>query len=186
MANFHGNRKPFIRYNERIRVPQVRLVIDNQNLGVFPTHEALAKARALDLDLVEVAPMARPPVCSILDYGKYVFEKQKKEKENRPQIHREKEIFLRYVTGDHDIEVKANQVRRFAEKGLKVKVVVKFKRRENAHKDKGFEAINKLIQMVEDVVLVELPPRFEGNTIVARLDPKKGMKDESTSDVQST
>ena len=78
-----ADKKDYVRYNERIRVPQVRLIFDGQNLGVVPTHEALSKARANGLDLVEVSAASRPPVCSIMDYGKYMYERQKKEKKEK-------------------------------------------------------------------------------------------------------
>jgi translation initiation factor IF-3 len=164
--------EPQIRINERIRVPQVLLVHDGNNLGVFVTHQALAKAKYLGLDLVEVSPNAKPPVCAIMDYGKYQYEKQKKEK-HKGSVQKEKEISFRYVIDRHDLETKANQARKFIEKGQKVKVVVKFKAREKAHKDKGFAALQNLIAMLADVVSLEKEPAFEGNNIMVRLDKKK-------------
>jgi len=168
-------KQDFVRSNEQIRIPRVLLVQDGVNLGEIPTREALAKARAAGLDLVEVAPKARPPVCQIMDYGKYMFDKQKRNK-TKSANQKEKEISFRYVIDIHDLETKANQARKFLSKGQKVKVVVKFKAREKAHKDKGFVAIRKLIEMLEDVASVEKEPSFEGHNITARLDVKKASK----------
>jgi translation initiation factor IF-3 len=181
MPKFHGSDKggkDFVRYNDRIRIPQVLVVQDGKNLGVMATRDALAKARSVGLDLVEVAPHARPPVCSIMDYGKYMYDRQKRSKSQSHQS-KEKEISFRYVIDQHDLETKANQVRRFLEKGIKVKVVVKFKAREKAHKDQGFVAIQKLLSLLEDVAAVEKAPTLEGNNIIARLDVKKGAGNES-------
>ena len=172
------DRKNFVRYNERIKLPEVLLIHEGQNLGVVKTSEALAKARSCNLDLVEVAPNARPPVCQIMDYGKFMYEKQKREKSKAASHHKEKEISFRYVIDDNDLETKANQIRKFIDKGLKVKVVVKFKAREKAHKDKGFAALKKLIEMLADVVSIEKEPGFEGHNVTARLD-KKESKDGS-------
>ena len=178
MKKKYKERESFVRCNEQIRIPQVLVILDGQNLGVLPTRDALQKAVALGLDLVEVSPKSRPPVCQIMDYGKYMYDKQKRTK-SKSQMNREKEISFRYVIDDNDLLTKANQIRKFLEKGMKVKAVVKFKAREKAHKDKGFEALNKLIKMLEDVASVEKPPGFEGHNITARLDVLKGIKDES-------
>ena len=173
-------RKPdnnfFVRSNERIRILEVLLIHEGQNLGVMKTQEALEKAREVGLDLVEVSPNSRPPVCQIMDYGKFMYERNKKKKQH---IMKDKEVSFRYVIDDHDLETKANQIRKFIGKGHKVKVVVKFKAREKAHKDKGFVALNKLITMLGDAVSVEKPPGFEGHCVTARLD-KKDSKDGST------
>lgn len=171
-------RKDFVRRNEQIRVPQVLVVENGRNIGTMPTSVALAKARAAGLDLVEVAAQAKPPVCQIMDYGKFMFDKQKKEKDKGGAQSKEKEISFRYVIDEHDLQTKANAAKKFLEKGNKVKVVVKFKQREKAHKDKGFEALEKLVAMVEDVATLEKPATFEGSNIVARLQAKKGVKSE--------
>jgi translation initiation factor IF-3 len=170
-------REDFVRCNERIRISQVLVIHEGQNLGVMQTRDAQQKARSLGLDLVEVAPKARPPVCQIMDYGKFMYDKQKRSKA-KSQTRREKEISFRYVIDDHDLETKANHIRKFLSKGMKVKVVVKFKAREKAHKEKGFVALKKLIAMLEDVASVEKAPGFEGHNITARLDVLKGSKDE--------
>jgi len=171
-------RKDFVRKNEQIRVPQVLVVEEGRNIGVMATSIALAKARSLGLDLVEVSAQARPPVCQIMDYGKFMFEKQKKEKDKSRNMHKEKEISFRYVIDEHDLQTKANAAKRFLEKGDKVRVVVKFKAREKAHKDKGFETLNKLVSMVAEVADLEKPASFEGSNIIARLQAKKIVKKE--------
>lgn len=169
-----NDRKDFVRSNGQIRVPKVLLVHDDQKLGVMPTKVALAKARDAGLDLVEVAPNARPPVCSIMDYGKYMFDKQKRDKAKaKPQQNKEKEISMRYVISDNDLETKAGQARKFLEKDQRVKLIVKFKRREKAHKEEGFTAINKLIEKIGDVAIVDRKPGYEGNCITARISKKK-------------
>lgn len=169
-------KKDFVRHNEQIRIPQVLLIYEGRNMGVMSNHEALAKARAVGLDLVEVAPHARPPVCSIMDYGKYMFDRQKKLKV-KSSVKKEKEVAFRYVIDEHDLETKANQVRRFLEKDFRVKLVVKFKQREKAHKDQGFVIMQKLLNMIDDVAAAEKPPMFEGTNIIVRVDAKKGKKD---------
>ena len=171
-------RKDFVRHNEQIRVPQVLLIENGRNVGVIATSIAMAKARAAGLDLVEVAAKAKPPVCQIMDYGKFMFDKQKKEKDKGHNNHKEKEISFRYVIDDNDLKTKANAARRFLEKGDKVRVVVKFKHREKAHKDKGFEVIQKLVDLVADIAAIEKPAAFEGSNIVGRLQAKKGTKSE--------
>ncbi len=160
-----------IRCNEQIRIHQVLVVQDGKNLGVMYTKEALATARASGLDLVEVAPNSRPPVCHIMDYGKYMFDRSKSKGKASQQ--KEKEISFRYVTDDHDLETKANQAKKFLEKGMRVKLVVKFKHREKAHKELGFETLSKVIELLKEVSSLEMPPKFEGANVVARLDRKK-------------
>jgi translation initiation factor IF-3 len=165
-------KKDWVRHNEQIRIPRILVVQDGKNLGEMFTRDALALAREAGLDLVEVAPHSRPPVCQIMDYGKFMYDKSKKEKQKAPQ-NKEKEIAFRYVIDQHDLETKANQAKDFLSKGMKVKLVVKFKAREKAHKDLGFEIIKKVIDLLQDVSSVELTPRFEGVNVIARLDVKK-------------
>ena len=142
-------------------------------LGVLPTTEALEVARASDLDLVEVAPDERPPVCRILDYGKFKYEQKRKQaksaKTHQVQI---KEIRLRPKTGDHDILVKVRQARGFLEDRDKVKVNVIFKGREMAHVDRGREMLVSIIGLLEDVAKVEKTPSMEGKSMTAVLAPK--------------
>lgn len=159
--------RDFTRKNEQIRVPRVLLVKDGQKLGEYRTYDALQMAREEGLDLVEVAPNARPPVCAIMDYGKYKYDQAKKSKQgNGPK--EPKEISFRYVIDDHDLLTKTNQIRNWLDHGERVKITVKFKARENAHKEQGMEAIKKCLAGLGEVV-VEKAPSFEGNQIIARV-----------------
>lgn len=143
-------------------------------LGVIPTADALQVARDAGLDLVEVAPTERPPVCRILDYGKFKYEQKKKaqksQKAHQTQI---KEIRLRPKTGDHDIEFKVKQARDFLAEKDKVKLNVMFRGRENAHHERGREVIAEFIKLLEDVAKVEKTPGMEGGrNMTAVLAPK--------------
>ena len=165
-------KKDMARCNEQIRIREVRVVHDGENLGVMPTIDAVKRAKLAGLDLVEVSPKTRPPVCHIMDYGKFMFDKSKKKKQSSSQ-HKDKELSFRYVIGEHDLVTKANQARKFLEKGSRVKFVVKFKAREKAHKDQGFTALNKMVELLSDVSSVEKAPGYEGHNLTARLEPKK-------------
>lgn len=142
-------------------------------LGVIPTSEALEKAKSADLDLVEVAADERPPVCRIMDYGKFKYEQKKKQaksaKTHQVQI---KEIRLRPKTGEHDIDVKVRQARGFLADRDKVKVNVVFKGREMAHVDRGRQMLLEIIATLEDVAKVEKPASMEGKSMTAVLAPK--------------
>ena len=132
--------------------------------GIVPTIEALTLARDADLDLVEVAPDERPPVCRIMDYGKFKYEQNKRKKDGTKTHQQQiKEIRLRPKTGDHDIEFKVKQARGFLVDRDKVKVNVMFKGREIAHKDRGREMLQWVITMIEDVAKVEKRPSMEGD-----------------------
>lgn len=165
--------KNMVRKNEQIKLPKVLLIKDGQNLGTYPTNEAIRLARDEGLDLVEVSPNSNPPVCSIMDYGKFVYDQQRKKKSQKQSQQKEKEISFRYVIDEHDLEVKANQIKKLIEKGYRVKVTVKFKARENAHRDKGFIAIRQCLDLVKDIGTPEKPPVLEGNNIICRVDAKK-------------
>jgi translation initiation factor IF-3 len=162
------------RINEQIRLSPVRVVSQNgEMLGAMPTAEALDLARQANLDLVEVAPDERPPVCRIMDYGKFKYEQKKRAARNakthQVQI---KEIRLRPKTGEHDVDVKVRQARGFLADRDKVKVTVQFKGREMAHIDRGKEIIQGVITLLEDVAKVEKPPLMEGRNMTAVLTPK--------------
>lgn len=169
-------RKDMVRSNFQIKAPKVRVVHDGKNLGIMPTFEARKLAQEASKDLVEVAPMANPPVCHIMDYGKFMFDKSKKEKDKKASQTKEKDIVFRYVIDEHDLLTKANQAKSFLEKNFRVRLVVKFKARENAHKEQGFTAIRRCIEMIGDAASVEKMPAFEGNTIVARLEKSRAIK----------
>jgi translation initiation factor IF-3 len=131
------------------------------------TRDAMTLARTQNLDLVEVAPTAQPPVCRILDYGKYRYEQGKKEKEahKSQKVITIKEVRLRPKIGDHDLRTKGNQARGFLEEGHKVKMTVLFRGREMAHQDIGREVLNEMIDMLKDVALIEQAPRVEGRNM---------------------
>lgn len=158
-----------------IRVPQVRLVgADGEQLGVLPIAEALQRAKALELDLVEVAPKADPPVCRIMDYGKFKYLQSKREQEARKKqtIIQVKEIKVRPKTDEHDMNVKIRHIRRFLEDGDKVKITVRFRGREMTYASKsGFEMLQQIVATVSDLAKVESPPRMEGRTMMAIVAP---------------
>ena len=144
-------------------------------LGILTPQDALALARQRTLDLVEVAPNAEPPVCRIMDFGKYQYQMEKKAREARKNQKNIviKEIKFRPNTDDHDYTFKKNNLLRFLEEGDKVKAVVQFRGREITHKEIGFQLLNKLLHDIEAQALIELRPRFEGNALTAILAPKK-------------
>ena len=160
-----------LRINNQIRVREVRLVnAEGEMVGVTPTEEALRQAQEAELDLVEIAPTAVPPVCKILDYGKYKYEEQKKQKPaKRKQL---KELRLRPGTEEHDFETKLNHARRFLEKDFKVLVNMMFRGRQMAHQEIGRAQMSKFAQALEDVAKVESPPRQEGYRLQMTLVPK--------------
>jgi translation initiation factor IF-3 len=160
-----------LRINQQIRAREVRLVnADGEMVGVVPIEEALRQAAEADLDLVEIAPTAVPPVCKILDYGKYKYAEQKKQK--APKRKQMKELRLRPATDDHDFLTKVNHARRFIEKDFKVLVTMMFRGRQMAHTDIGRELLKKFAEAVEDVAKVETPPRQEGFRMHMTLVPK--------------
>ena len=165
-----------LRVNEQIRIPQVRLIgEDGEQLGVFATHEALAAARSRGLDLVEVAPNAVPPVCRLLDYGRFKYEQEKKDREARKnqKIVLMKEIRLRPKTDEHDLATKARQIERFVDDGDRVKVTLRFRGREMAHPGLGRQLLEDLASRVKDVAAVERAPLLEGNTMTMILSKGK-------------
>ncbi len=161
------------RINDQIRLTPIRLVgPDGEMFGVVPTAEALAKARESGFDLVEVAPNERPPVCRIMDFGKFKYQQKKRLSVKPPHQTQVKEIRLRPKTGDHDIEFKVKRARDFLSHKDKVKVNVLFRGRENAHHDRGREILDGVIAQLQDVAKVEKPPGMEGRTMSAGLAPK--------------
>jgi translation initiation factor IF-3 len=168
-------RGPQIRINHRIRVPEVRVVgADGGMLGVMPTSEALRAAAEQGLDLVEVNPKAEPPVCKLLDFGKYKYEEKKKAREaKRKQTSVDvKEIKLRPKTDSHDLATKTRAARRFLETGNKVKFTVRFRGREITHPEKAQEQLEHIVKEVEDLSNVEVRPMMEGRTMTLLVSPK--------------
>jgi translation initiation factor IF-3 len=160
------------RVNEQIRISPVRVIgPGGEQLGILPIDGAIAKAREADLDLVEVAPNERPPVCRIMDFGKYKYEKKKKA--HQPTHHtKTKEIRLRPKTGDHDIEVKIKQAKGFLEHKDKVVVSVVFRGRELAHIDEGKKVMERVVQELLAVGKLEAPPMNQGKRMICTVMPK--------------
>lgn len=168
--------KQFIRINERIRVREVRVIDEKgEQLGILPPFEALKIARERGLDLVEVSPNAVPPVCRIQDYGKFLYEKDKSERAARKKqkVITIKEVKFSVTVDEHDYQTKRNQAIRFLNDGDKVKASLRFKGRQMAHRDLGYNIINRLIKEIGDTGVVEFMPRMEGNTLHAIIAPGK-------------
>ena len=164
-----------IRVNHRIRVPEVRVIdADGSMLGVLQTHEALRKAQEQGLDLVEVNPKAEPPVCKILDFGKYKYEEKKKQAQARrnQSVVEIKEIKLRPKTDDHDIAFKVKAARRFLEAGHKVKFTVRFRGREITHPEKAHEQLDVILKALEDIANIETRPSMEARAMSVVVAPK--------------
>ena len=151
----------------------MRLIGANgEQLGIVPTSQALDLAREANLDLVEVAANERPPVCKILDYGKLRYEQSRKGGKNKVHQQKLKEIRVRPKTGDHDIDTKVNQARKFLEHNDKVQVNVLFRGRELQHIDEGRRIIDQILEKLADIAKVEQAPRMEGRRMIAMLAPK--------------
>ena len=164
-----------IRVNHRIRVPEVRVIdADGSMLGVLQTHEALRKAQEQGLDLVEVNPKAEPPVCKILDFGKYKYEEKKKaaEAKRKQSVVEVKEIKLRPKTDDHDLAFKIKAARRFLESGHKVKFTVRFRGREITHPEKAQEQLDVILPALEDIANIETRAAMEARAMSVMVAPK--------------
>lgn len=162
--------------NEQIRDRELRLIgEDGSQLGIVSSRQALEMAAEKNLDLVKISPNANPPVCKIMDYGKYKYEMAKKEKESKKKqkVIVIKEIRLRPSTEDHDLETKAKMARKFLQNEDKVKVSIRFRGRELGHKEIGLQVINKFIELLSEVGTPDRAPRVEGNTMTVNIDPKK-------------
>ncbi|MBI5809370.1 MAG: translation initiation factor IF-3 [Ignavibacteriales bacterium] len=167
------------RVNQDIKVPEVRLIgADGEQIGIVSIKEALKKAEEAGLDLVEIAPQATPPVCKIIDFGKFAYEIQKKEKIQKKNqvVSVLKEIRLHPNTDTHDFDFKARHAVNFIEQGDKVKVSVIFKGRELAFTELGENLLKKFIERLSDVAKVEQEPKFEGRAMHTILAPLKGKK----------
>lgn len=162
--------------NEEIREKEIRVIAhDGEALGVIATKEALAIAEGKELDLVMMSPNAKPPVCKIMDFGKYIYEQSKKEKEakKKQKVVSLKEIRLSPTIEEHDIEIKANNARRFLIDEDKVKVTVRFRGREADYSSAGKKILDAFLSMVSDVCIVERVARLEGRNMIMILGPKK-------------
>jgi translation initiation factor IF-3 len=171
--------KGFIRVNFNIKVLNVRVIQDGEQLGIMPTEKARKLAMDNGLDLVETVPNANPPVCQIIEFSKFRFQQIQKEKElakkQRESFIETKEIRLRPNIQENDIETKTNAAKRFLSDGKKVLFILEYKNREIAHKDEGFKVINKVIVALEDMSTIAMPPKIEGKRLMCRLEPKLGV-----------
>ncbi len=164
------------RINERIRVPQVRLIgADGEQLGIIDTPDALKRAQDADLDLVEVAPNSKPPVTRLLDYSKYKYEQEQKQKQARKhqQQVNVREIKLRPKIADHDYETKKGHVERFLRHQDKVKVTIMFRGREQAHPERGRDLLQRLFEDLDGLAVIESQPLQEGRNMSMLLAPGK-------------
>ena len=166
------------RINHHIRVPQVRLVGDNVTVGVYPTQEAMKIAQDQGLDLVEISPQADPPVCKVIDYNKFLYDKKKKEKEMKAKAKTTemKEIRFTPNTDDHDFDFKSKHAESFLKEGNKVKAYVQFKGRAIMFKDRGELLLLKFADRLKDVGQLESMPKLEGKRMLAIFTPKTGKK----------
>jgi translation initiation factor IF-3 len=144
-----------LRINHRIRVPEVRVISEEEQLGILPTHEALRLAEEKGLDLVEISPRAFPPVCRIMDYGKYKYEEAKKK--------------------EHDMAFKVKHIRRFLEGGNKVRLAVVFRGREITHPKTGMNVLDRVVELCNDIATVEATPNMEGRRMIMVIAPKPGV-----------
>jgi translation initiation factor IF-3 len=168
--------KRFIRTNERIRAREIRVIDDQgEQLGIMPPFEALKQAREKGLDLVEISPTAQPPVCRIMDYGKFLYQQEKKDRENKKNQKQivVKEVKFRINVDEHDYQTKKNHVLRFLDEGDKVKATIFFRGREMTRQMLGREILDRLIKDIADKGIVEFRARQEGNTLHLILAPPK-------------
>ncbi len=173
-----AQRGPQIRINQRIRVPEVRVIGDDgEMLGIMPTHEALRRAQEKGLDLVEVNPKAEPPVCKILDYGKYKYDEKKKAAEARRKqsVVEIKEIKLRPKTDDHDLDFKTRAAQHFLEAGHKVKFTVRFRGREITHPQVAQQQLEWIVSKLDEIANIEVRPAMEQRTMTLLVAPKPGV-----------
>ncbi len=174
-GRFKGKRPGFkqrLRTNERIRVREVRLIgPDARQIGIVPTYEALKMAKKHGLDLVEISPTARPPVCRILDFGKYKYELSKKGKDTKPAGSKIKEVKLRVRIEQHDFMVKLRRAEHFLDKGFKVKLTLSFRGRENEHKNLGFDVINRTVEDLKHIGTADSEARLAGRSVTLIVSP---------------
>ena len=164
-----------MRINEEIRAREVRVnAADGEQLGIMSLRDALDLAEQRHLDLVEIAPKAKPPVCRIMDYGKYLYEQQKREKEakKRQRVIDVKEVKLRIRIEEHDFDVKTKNAIRFLQGGDKVKVTIMFRGRELTHPELGEELLNKMADKLQEFATVERKPKLEGRNMIMIVAPK--------------
>lgn len=162
--------------NEDIREKEIRVIgADGEQLGILPTKEALKMAEEKELDLVAISPSANPPVCKIMDFGKFIYEQQKKDKEakKKQKVITIKEIRLSATIEEHDIEIKANNAKKFLVDGDKVKITVRFRGREIENSHVGRKILDLFVEKIGDIFVVEKPARQEGRNMIMILAPKR-------------
>ena len=176
-------RAPATRINERIRVPQVRVIGDDgEQFGVMDTRDAIRAAREKGMDLVEVAPGADPPVCRIIDYGRFQYEAKKKANEAKKKqvVIVVKEVKFRPGTDEHDYSYRMKHAREWLQEGDKVKATIWFRGREMTHRELGARILEKLAHDLEDIGEVEIAPRMEGNQLFTIFQPRRHKKPEGS------
>ena len=172
---YNNNNNKGQRINDMIRVREVRLIDDEGNQkGIVPTLEALKMAKEKDLDLVEVSPNATPPVCKILDFGKYRFEQEKKLRESKKnqKVLKLKEIRMQPKIGSGDLDTKAKHVQEFLDEGSKVKVTIRFRGRELAHTELGYDVLQEVLKRLTSAYVVEKAPAMDGKTMSMTISAK--------------
>jgi translation initiation factor IF-3 len=170
------NTRDLPQINERIRFPEIRVIdTDGSQLGILTPADALRMAEEKELDLVLVSETAKPPVCRIMDYGKYKFEQEKKAREAKKKQHTAdiKEVKMRYKIDDHDYNVRVNQAQRFLKSGDKVKATITFRGREIQHSNLAEELLNRMATDLQDVAEIQQAPKKEGRNMMMMLSPKK-------------
>ncbi len=179
---FNRQPEPEHRINERVRALQVRLVGDNVTVGVYPTSEALKIAQEQELDLVEISPTADPPVCKVIDYKKFLYEKKKKEKEMKANSKQSEVKEIRFTPGtdDHDFNFKAKHAENFLKDGNKVKAYVQFKGRAIMFQDRGQLLLLKFAERLAESGVLESMPKLEGKRMFAIFTPKTSSKKKVT------
>lgn len=161
------------RINETIRISPIRVIAeDGEQLGIIPTDEALARARAAGLDLVEVAPQDKPPVCKIMDFGKFKYQQKKRQHKGHVHHSKNKEVRLRPKIGEADLMTKVNHARKFLQEKDKVVFSVIFRGRENAHVEEGFKLVERVVSELADIAKVEQQAGMQGRRIVLSLAPR--------------
>jgi translation initiation factor IF-3 len=169
-----------LRINNGIRVREVRLIDENGNqLGIVPIEEALGKAREAGFDLVEVAPTSKPPVCKLLDYGKYKFDQEKLEKESKKKakVKKDKEVRMQPTINEHDLQFKTKHIQEFLDDGCRVKVTIRFRGREMAHTERGRIVLDKILELLANGYVLEKEPKLEGRFMNMYVKPKSSKKE---------
>ena len=174
---FKREKKRYTRVNERIRIARVRVIDDQgKQVGVLSRDEALSLARSKELDLVEIGPQEKPPICRIMNYGKHLYQEKQKEKERRHKVVKLKETKMGVKIQEHDYLVKLKFAREFLSEGNRLKARMLFRGREIVHRDRGRKILDKMANDLSDISKVDIPPKMEGRQMIMQLVPKKGVK----------